>query len=230
MPRNSVRARRGEGEGDGGGEAEGKGKGDEEEQRGFEEAAALATAGGAAVNALFWGPQRVRQGMSLLTMGMGGVSVMTLQVRFVPSRFTLSLRFAVVFGHLSTRARGSLASGVCGFSIDQQATKGKNRKQTQVSKRNDSTTKHNTALRRPQSNRNLHLQESDDAKLALAKSLGATYTINYYRTTPDWATEVQRLTAGQGVDHVGGAGTIEQSLRSVRQGGLVSIVGILTEA
>jgi len=71
---------------------------------------------------------------------------------------------------------------------------------------------------------------SSDEKLRFAKSLGATHTINY-RTTPDWATEVQRLTGGKGVDHVvdvGGAGTIEQSLQSVRQGGLVSVVGVLS--
>lgn len=39
------------------------------------------------------------------------------------------------------------------------------------------------------------------------------------------------ITGGKGVDFVldvGGAGTVEHSLRSLRQGGLVSIVGILT--
>ena len=42
-----------------------------------------------------------------------------------------------------------------------------------------------------------------------------------------------KITGGKGVDlvlDVGGAGTIEHSLRSVRQGGLVSVVGILSPA
>lgn len=42
-----------------------------------------------------------------------------------------------------------------------------------------------------------------------------------------------RLTGGKGVDHVvevAGAGTIEQSLECTKRGGLVSLVGILTES
>ena len=42
-----------------------------------------------------------------------------------------------------------------------------------------------------------------------------------------------RMTNGKGVDFVldvAGAGTIERSLGSLRQGGLVSVVGILTPA
>ena len=64
------------------------------------------------------------------------------------------------------------------------------------------------------------------------KRLGATYAINYLET-PDWASEVMRITEGKGVDHVvdvAGAGTIEQSLSAVRMGGLVSVIGILTES
>lgn len=73
---------------------------------------------------------------------------------------------------------------------------------------------------------------SSDQKLALSKQLGAHYTINY-RHAPDWDEEVMKITEGKGVDFVldvAGAGTIEHSLRSVRQGGMVSIVGILTPA
>ncbi|OJD40765.1 nad-p-binding protein [Diplodia corticola] len=72
---------------------------------------------------------------------------------------------------------------------------------------------------------------STDEKLEVAKKLGATHVINY-RKTPKWADEVLRITGGRGVDHVvdvGGAGTIEESLRSARTGGLVSVLGILTE-
>ena len=73
---------------------------------------------------------------------------------------------------------------------------------------------------------------STDQKLALSKQMGAHYTINY-RQTPSWDEEVMKITSGKGVDlvlDVGGAGTIEPSLKSLRQGGLVSVVGILTSA
>lgn len=64
----------------------------------------------------------------------------------------------------------------------------------------------------------------------MAKGLGATHTINY-RSHPDWAKEVLRPTEGVGVDlvvEVGGAATIEQSLKSLRQGGVASVGGILS--
>lgn len=73
---------------------------------------------------------------------------------------------------------------------------------------------------------------STDEKLEVTKKLGATHVINY-RKTPAWADEVLRITNGRGVDHVievGGAGTIEESLRSTRTGGLVTVMGILTES
>ena len=60
--------------------------------------------------------------------------------------------------------------------------------------------------------------------------MGASHTINY-RTNEAWDQEVLRLTDGKGVDHVvevGGGETIERSLQSTRQGGLVSVVGILS--
>jgi NADPH:quinone reductase-like Zn-dependent oxidoreductase len=70
---------------------------------------------------------------------------------------------------------------------------------------------------------------SSDAKLEIVKKLGARFTVNYTKT-PAWEEEVLRLTNGKGVDHVvdiGGGGTIEQSLKCVKQGGLVSLVGFL---
>jgi len=73
---------------------------------------------------------------------------------------------------------------------------------------------------------------SSDAKLDLARSLGATDTINY-KTNPDWEKAVYKLTDRQGVDHVvevGGAGTLAKSLRAVRVGGKVSLIGILSGA
>ena len=72
---------------------------------------------------------------------------------------------------------------------------------------------------------------SSDEKLKVAEKLGATHLINY-NATPEWADEVLRLTNGNGVDHVvdvGGGQTIEQSLKATRQGGVVSVVGILSE-
>jgi NADPH:quinone reductase-like Zn-dependent oxidoreductase len=57
-------------------------------------------------------------------------------------------------------------------------------------------------------------------KLKAASAMGATDLINY-KATPEWAEEVLKLTAGKGVDlvvEVGGAATIEQSLKATRQG------------
>lgn len=70
---------------------------------------------------------------------------------------------------------------------------------------------------------------SSDAKLERAKQLGACDGINY-RTTPDWDKRVRELTGGRGVDHVvevGGAGTLPQSLRAVRVGGRIPLIGVL---
>ena len=74
------------------------------------------------------------------------------------------------------------------------------------------------------------ISSSSDEKLAKARTLGADDTINY-RTTPDWEAEVLRLTDGRGADHVlelGGAGTLGKSIASVRPGGQVSVIGVVT--
>jgi NADPH:quinone reductase-like Zn-dependent oxidoreductase len=71
---------------------------------------------------------------------------------------------------------------------------------------------------------------SSDAKLDRARQLGASDGINY-KTTPDWDDKVRELTGGVGVDHVvevGGAGTLGKSLRAVRTGGTISLIGVLT--
>ncbi|KAF2816462.1 putative alcohol dehydrogenase [Mytilinidion resinicola] len=73
---------------------------------------------------------------------------------------------------------------------------------------------------------------SSDAKLELAKMMGATHLINY-RTHANWEQEVLRLTNGKGVDlvvDVAGSGTIEQSLAAVKFGGQVSLVGFMSES
>lgn len=72
---------------------------------------------------------------------------------------------------------------------------------------------------------------SSDEKLKIVKAkYGADYTINY-KTHPNWAAEAQRITEGQGVDHIienGGIGTIRQSIEAVAMGGTISLVGFLT--
>lgn len=73
---------------------------------------------------------------------------------------------------------------------------------------------------------------SSDEKLSAARSLGATHLINY-KKTPDWGAEVLRLTNGRGADHVvdvAGAGTIEQSILAAKHGGLISLIGFLSES
>lgn len=62
---------------------------------------------------------------------------------------------------------------------------------------------------------------SSDEKRERLRALGADHTINY-KTTPEWGSEVLRLTGGEGVSHVvetGGPGTLPQSVRATRVGG-----------
>lgn len=50
------------------------------------------------------------------------------------------------------------------------------------------------------------------------------------RAEPQWGKAVRALTDGHGVDHVvevGGVGTLAQSLRALRPGGTVSLIGVL---
>lgn len=71
---------------------------------------------------------------------------------------------------------------------------------------------------------------SSDEKLERAYQLGATEGVNY-KTTLAWDEQVWKLTGGVGVDHVvevGGAGTLNKSLRAVRMGGRISLIGVLT--
>ncbi|URQ59897.1 NAD(P)-dependent alcohol dehydrogenase [Pantoea alhagi] len=71
---------------------------------------------------------------------------------------------------------------------------------------------------------------SSDEKLARVKQLGADETINY-RTTPEWGDKVLELTNGFGVDHVvevGGPATLNESLKSVKVGGHIAQIGILS--
>jgi len=71
---------------------------------------------------------------------------------------------------------------------------------------------------------------SSDEKLARVRELGAWRTLNY-ASDPDWDARVDELTAGRGADlvvEVGGAQTLARSLRAVRLGGHVSLIGVLS--
>ena len=69
-----------------------------------------------------------------------------------------------------------------------------------------------------------------DQKLARAIEMGASDGINY-TTTPAWDKRVRELTGGKGVDmivEVGGAGTLPTSLKAVRLGGYIALIGVLS--
>lgn len=71
-----------------------------------------------------------------------------------------------------------------------------------------------------------------DGKLERALALGAEHGVSYARE-PEWGRVVKALAGGDGVDHVievGGAGTLAQSLKAVRIGGQVSLIGVLAGA
>lgn len=74
------------------------------------------------------------------------------------------------------------------------------------------------------------LLSSAAAKLEIGRSLGADHLINYVET-PDWSKAVKDITSGAGAAHiveVGGAATLDQSLRSIAPGGTVSLIGVLS--
>ncbi|MCB1201293.1 MAG: NAD(P)-dependent alcohol dehydrogenase [Leptospiraceae bacterium] len=73
------------------------------------------------------------------------------------------------------------------------------------------------------------ITSSSSEKLQMMQKLGADHIINY-NEKKDWGKEVRKLTGNVGVDYVievGGAGTLEQSIRSVRVDGTISLIGIL---
>lgn len=76
------------------------------------------------------------------------------------------------------------------------------------------------------------ITSSSDKKIEHVKAkYGADFGINY-NTHPEWSKEVLKITNGEGVDYVienGGAGTIAQSINSVKMGGNVSVIGFLSQ-
>jgi NADPH:quinone reductase-like Zn-dependent oxidoreductase len=73
------------------------------------------------------------------------------------------------------------------------------------------------------------ITSSSDEKLGRADVLGANHLINY-KANPHWNDAVNVFTANKGVDHiieVGGAGTLHKSLKSVKMGGHIAVIGVL---
>lgn len=71
---------------------------------------------------------------------------------------------------------------------------------------------------------------SSDEKLARVQQMGADHLINY-RTDANWGQTARALTGGAGLDHIvelGGAGTLMQSIRAIRPGGTISMIGVLS--
>lgn len=74
------------------------------------------------------------------------------------------------------------------------------------------------------------LTTSTEAKADRARSLGADHVL-LYPTTPNWGEQARAWTGGRGVDiavEVGGAGTFDQSALSLRYGGTMGLIGVLT--
>ncbi len=74
------------------------------------------------------------------------------------------------------------------------------------------------------------ITSSSDEKLERAAKLGADHLINY-KKEPKWGKVAKELTGGKGVDlivEVGGAETLKQSLRAIKVGGHIALIGVLS--
>ena len=74
------------------------------------------------------------------------------------------------------------------------------------------------------------ITSGSDEKLSRAEQFGAKHGINY-KTYPDWHKEVAKRIGLTGVDHVvevGGMGTLDRSVKSVRAGGSIYLIGVLS--
>jgi len=71
---------------------------------------------------------------------------------------------------------------------------------------------------------------SSDERAARVQALGADAAINY-RAVPEWAKATREITGGRGYDlivELGGEKTLPQSLRCIRPGGTVAMIGVLS--
>jgi NADPH:quinone reductase-like Zn-dependent oxidoreductase len=76
------------------------------------------------------------------------------------------------------------------------------------------------------------ITSKDDAKLAKAAAMGADHLINYSSDT-QWGRTAKKIFGGVGADIVvelAGATTLAESLRAVRRGGTISLIGSVTGA
>ncbi|WCL47647.1 zinc-dependent alcohol dehydrogenase family protein [Leptospira sp. GIMC2001] len=73
------------------------------------------------------------------------------------------------------------------------------------------------------------LTTGSEDKKKRGMDLGADYVIDY-KAKPNWGREAKKITGDIGVDHVmevGGAGTLEQSIRAIRPFGTIHLIGVL---
>jgi NADPH:quinone reductase-like Zn-dependent oxidoreductase len=71
---------------------------------------------------------------------------------------------------------------------------------------------------------------SADDRIERVRQLGADAGVNY-RTTPEWAKATRDITGGKGYDlivELGGEKTLPQSLRCIRPGGTLAMIGVLS--
>ncbi len=71
---------------------------------------------------------------------------------------------------------------------------------------------------------------SSEERMSRVRELGADAVINY-RTSPEWAKAIRPVTSGRGYDlivELGGEKTLPQSLRCVRAGGTIAMIGVLS--
>ena len=73
---------------------------------------------------------------------------------------------------------------------------------------------------------------SSAAKADRLRSLGADHVINY-KDMPEWGDAARKLTPdARGFDHiieVGGPGTLNQSVKAITRGGVISIIGFIAK-
>ena len=68
-----------------------------------------------------------------------------------------------------------------------------------------------------------------DEKISRVRGMGADAAINYVQTEA-WDKAAREVTGGRGVDHVveiGGSGTMSKSMRAVRAGGRIYVIGVV---
>ena len=71
---------------------------------------------------------------------------------------------------------------------------------------------------------------SSEEKMQRLRTMGAAHVLNY-KTQKNWGEQVMELTGGRGADiivEVGGPGSLPQSIKAVRIGGHIALIGVLT--